>query len=163
MTDSPGAILQKLESLSINQNRVEAHLLRMDESHSGRLTVIEKAIGMLAVQNEKFAAIKQEQKAQWKILDDNFKQGGTIDKIKMHQAHCPLKEIAELKKNVKNNKIKITEMEIIQASCPAKSSNKQMIAMWSVIILIGGMITALFNMAISQAERVSEIIKAGIK
>lgn len=163
MTDSIGAILTKLESVVLNQGKQENHLLRIEETHNIRLVKIEEAITLLAVQDEKISAnkamhdekistIKQEQKAQWKILDANFKQGGTVEKIKLHQERCPIEKITEIER-------KLDILELCQAKCPAQNTKIHLFGMWSAIILISSLLATVFNSVLHQSEKLTEVIK----
>ena len=152
MTDSPGAILIKLESFGKNQDRMEAHLIQMDENHAARLSAIEMTIGKLAVQDEKLSTLKTEDRAQWKKIDGH---SITIDKLKLHQVKCPIDKVAKLE-------VKVTALDLCQAKCPAVNAKYHLAGMWALLVIILGAVARLFTVSINQAERLIDIVKSGI-
>jgi len=152
MTDSPGAILIKLESFGKNQDRMEAHLIQMDENHAARLSAIEITIGKLAVQDEKLSTLKTEDKAQWKKIDEHSL---VVEEFKVQQAQCP-------KDKIKNLEIKMIALDLCQAKCPAVNARYHLIGMWLVIAAIGGCVMELFKLSVNHAERLISIAKSGI-
>ena len=142
MTDSPGAILTKLEALGKKQDRIESAVQKMDEGHDQRLLNIEHAISLMAVQNEKLIALKEDSKVQWEVLEEHSR---VVEEFKIHKARCPTQQIKIMDEALH----KAIDFQI---ACPAKSTKTHLWGMWIVLTLIGGMVATIFSTVITHVK-----------
>ncbi len=67
----------------------EKLILKKLDDQAERLQKIEKAISIIAVQDQKILNLQAQLSALWKKYDNAFSPDGVISKIKQFQAGCP--------------------------------------------------------------------------
>jgi hypothetical protein len=119
---------------------------------STRLDKMEEAVTSLAVQNNMIINAQNQVDALWRKYDTAFGPDGTVSKIKNHQMKCPLSKVEKIE-------TRIELLEKCQSACPGENNKKHLYGMWLLLAFFGSIISYIFNFTVSQAEKISQILK----
>jgi hypothetical protein len=72
---------------------MEKLILEKLDDQADRLHKIERAISVIAVQDERILNMQSQLNSLWKKYDSAFSPEGMVSKIKQHQASCPRETI----------------------------------------------------------------------